>query len=255
MSDLILWCGPVVITEEFRQIDWFGRDVRIVTIPGHGSSYFASLGNQFKDAEGRILPALLRRYTPRDVGALDHVVMGAYSAGWALLNKVAAINADRERLSAMMLSDAVFGGGKTGYEKFAVDAARGQRLMVATTAHTTPGHYPSGRESWEMVWQAAERQTGKRARDVKAPPPVPPASGGWRRLGSSLYWGDYTVPGSKRNEGNDISHEQHHYLAPEIWQAYLAPYLAGQGAIPWWPIAAGAVAGAAAGYAAHTLTR
>jgi hypothetical protein len=252
---LILWCGPVVLTDEFRSIDWYGRDVRIVTIAGAGSGYFAGLGNQFKDAEGRILPALLRRYTPRDVKQLDKVVMGAYSAGWGLLNAVARVDADRERLSAMMLSDACFGGGKSGYEKFAADAAAGKRLMVSTTAHTTPGTYPSGRESWEMVWNATIEATGKRPRNVTPPAPVPPASGGWRRLGSSLYWGDYTVPGSPRNQGNDFTHEQHHYMAPEVWQAYLAPYLAGRGQIPWLPLAAGAAVGAAAGYAAYTLTR
>lgn len=252
MTDVIFWCGPVVVTKEFQAINWYGRDVRIVPVEGHGSTHFSTLAESLRGPDGRILPGLIRRFGPRNVPEPEKIVLGAYSAGWGLLEKVARVDADRKRISAYMLSDAVFGSGKPGYAKFAADAARGRRLMVATTAHTTPGHYPSGRESWEMVWQAAQQATGRRPRAVRPPPIVPPASGGWSKLGSACYWGDYTKPGSERNQGNDFTHEQHHYLAPEVWQAYLAPWLAGLG-IPWMYLLGGAAAGVAAGVAAHSL--
>jgi len=255
VSDLILWCGPVVLTNEFREIDWYGRDVRIVTISGSGSSYFSQMGDTFRGSDGRILPALLRRYTPRDVTQLDKIVLGAYSAGWGLLEKIARVDADRQRISAYMLSDACFGGGKRGYEKAAVDAVRGKLLMVATTAHTTPGGYPTGRDSWQMVWDYAAEQTGKSDRLITPREPVPSASGGWHRMGSALYWGSYTVPGSPENAGNDLTHEEHHYLAPEVWQAYLAPWLSGRLGFPWVSLLAGAAVGAAGGYAAYELKR
>lgn len=245
MADLVLFAGPVIVTREFRQINWFGRDVHIVPVEGTGSAHFSVLASSLRDAQGRMLPGLLRKYTPRGVAHIDKVALAAYSAGWGLLDKVAENAEDRARLSALMLSDACFGGSKNGYEAFATEAARGDKLMVVSTAHTTPGTYPSGRESWLMVWDEVQRRTGKHPRSVSPHSPAPPASGGWRSMGE-LYWGDYTQPGSKRNEGNDFTHEGHHYLAPELWQAYLAPYLAGKG-VPWLHVGLGVAAGVAAG--------
>lgn len=199
-----------------------------------------------------MLPSILRRYA-RNVDRIDKVALAAYSAGWGMLDIVTRNDADRARISALMLSDACFGGGKKGYQKFAPEAARGDKLMVVSTAHTTPGSYPSGRESWSMVWDHTQEVTGKRPRRVSPKSPAPPASGGWWSMGD-LYWGDYTQPGSKRNQGNDLTHEEHHYLAPELWQAYLAPYLAGMG-VPWFEVGLGVAAGVAAGAAAYVGLR
>jgi hypothetical protein len=267
MADVIFWCGPVVVNAEFKAIDWGGRDVRIVPVAGAGSSNFQNLAGSLRNAEGRILPGLISKYAGGI--SVDQVVLGAYSAGWGLLNAVAAVDADRAQLSALMLSDACFDGGdpyhptldnpKAGYTKAAVDAAGGSLLMVSTTAHTTSGAYLTGKQSWAKVWAAAEAQTGKSPAAITPPDPVPPASGGWHRIGDSLYWGDYDVPGSAPGVGNDFTHEEQHYLAPKIWQAYLSPWLAGErpsslsGSWPW--LVAGAAAGAAAGYAASVLGR
>lgn len=198
-----------------------------------------------------MLPALLRKYA-RGLQP-EKVALAAYSAGWGALDIITRNEQDRARISALMLSDACFGGGKKGYKKFASEAARGDKLMVVSTAHTTPGTYPSGRESWSMVWEHVQETTGKRPHEVSPKPPAPKASGGWWNMGN-LYWGDYTSPGSARNTGNDFTHEQHHYLAPELWQAYLAPYLAGKG-IPWWHVGLGLATGVAAGAAASLLVK
>jgi hypothetical protein len=73
------------------------------------------------------------------------------------------------------------------------------------------------------------------------------------RLGKSLYWGNYTQPGAAPNQGNDLTHGEHHDLAPALWQAYLAPYLAGRLGFPWLEVLLGAAVGAAGGYASTEL--
>lgn len=253
-----------MVTKPFHEIDWYGRQVRIATVNCSGSSNCGTLALLRKDSDGRILPKLVREFAREPIEAFDKIAMAAWSAGWGILTNIGKIDADRERLSAMMLSDACFSGGdpKTGqggihrgYVKVAMDAIAGKLLMVSTTAHTTPGHHLTGRQSWKLVWDTAMEESGKRAREVKPREPVPQPSGGWWKMGKSLYWGDYTQPNSKPNQGNDMGHNDHHSLAPKVWQGYLAPYLAGRlDGFPWLPLALGSLVGGAAGYAAHTLT-
>ena len=239
--DLVLFAGPVILRDSFRQIDWYGRDVRIVPIVGAGSSYFSSLADQLRDSSGRILPALVRRTAGVELDQVDQIALAAYSAGHGMLNKVAAIEADRARLSALMLDDATFSGfsdpPKSGYVAFGIDAARGDKLMVSTASNSGGADYLTGRKSWLMVWNAVQAATGRHPRPTVPKAPAPAASGGWWRLGA-LYWGDYVVPGSADGAGNDFTHGQHHDLAPAIWQAYLAPWFA---RARWFgPLAAGA---------------
>ena len=243
-----------------------GRDVRIAPVANSGSTYFATLAANLRGADGRILPALLASYA-KSVPAPDRVALAAFSAGHGLLNLVADVAADRDRISAMLLADACFNAGdpktgqgtpKAGYLKFALDAVAGKRLMVVTTSNATSGEYLSGRQSWELVWTEVQRQTGKTpVRLTPDPIATPKPSGGWWRLGELLYWGDYTVPGSAYGAGSDITHGDHaNVLSPKVWSTFLAPYWAGQlggGDMPWLQLAAGAVAGAVLGYAAHLL--
>jgi hypothetical protein len=250
MTDVVFFAGPVVVTAAFQQIDWLGRDVRIVPIVGSGSSYFSNLAEQLRAPDGRILPGLVRRYA----GSLDidKLALAAYSAGHGLLNKIADNDADRQAVDAMVLSDATFNafntGPKSGYVKFGVDAARGNRLFVATTANTTSGGHMTGRDSFQLVWDEVDKATWSRTRVVPPRRPVPEPSGGWHRMGSLFYWGDYWSGAT-----NDISHEAHHHLAPAVWQAYLAPYLAGRLTVPGW--AWGALGALAAAGGALALRR
>lgn len=233
--DLVFFAGPVQLKPSFQRIDWLGSAVRIVPIPGEGSSHFASLAESLRGADGRILPNLIARYAPGI--PVDRVALAAYSAGHGLLNKIADVDADRERVSAMILSDACFSGftdpPKRGYVKFAVDAARGKRLLVSTTANTSDGSYRTGRDSYALVWDEAMKLTGLSALPINPRVGVPPASGGWWRMGAQSFWGNYALGGS-----SDITHVEHHDLAPIIWQAYLAPYWSGA---PLWVWAAGGV--------------
>lgn len=235
MTDVVFFAGPVLIKQAFRQIDWYGRDVRIIPIAGAGSSHFSNLAEQLRDSSGRILPNLLARYAKGI--SVDKIAMAAYSAGHGLLNKVADVDADRVNLSAMVLSDATFNafntGPKAGYVKMGLDAAHGDALFVSTTANTSDGSHMTGRDSWELVWREVHLQGGGREREVGPREPAPQASGGWHRMGSLLYWGDYYSPA-----GSDLTHGQHHDVAPLIWQAYLAPYLAGKLTSVWpWALA------------------
>jgi len=227
--DLVLFAGPVILRPEFSAINWHGRSVKIVAVEGAGSTYFSELAEQLRDSSGRILPNLMRRYAGSD--NFDQVALTAFSAGHGLLNKVGAVAADRARLSAMVLDDACFSGysdpPKAGYVAFGLDAARGDKLMVVTASNSSGAGYQTGRSSWLQAWRAIEAQSGRMPTSVSAPSPAPPASGGWWRLGGSLYWGDYVKPGSAVNTGNDLTHVQHHDLAPAIWQAYLAPWFRG----------------------------
>jgi hypothetical protein len=239
MTDIVLFAGPVMVKDAFKRIDWQGRDVRIVPIVGSGSTFFSQLAEQLRDRDGRILPGLMKKYAPGVEP--EKIALAAYSAGHGLLNKIADVDDDRARVNAMILSDATFSGfndaPKRGYVKFGIDAARGQRLLVSTTANTTDGTHRSGRDSWLLVLDEVARFTGRRPAEVAPQGGVRPASGGWWRLGSDLYWGNYSASGAAAGAGSDISHGDHHDLGAAVWQAYLAPYLAG--GFPWGWAAAG----------------
>jgi hypothetical protein len=239
--DLVFFAGPVMVTDAFKRINWLGSTVKIVPVQGSGSSYFSSLAEELRDSSGRILPNLLARYAPGITPS--RIALAAYSAGHGLLNKIALVDADRKATSAMVLSDATFSGfqdpPKPGYVAFGVDAARGKRLLVSTTANTSDGSYRTGRDSYALVWNETKRLSGATAYPIEARPGVPQASGGWWRLGSDNYWGNY----ASATGASDLSHAAHHELAPAIWQAYLAPYWAGLSPVAW--AALGITAGAA----------
>lgn len=252
MADVVFFAGPVMVTTAFQSIDWYGRDVRIVPIAGAGSSYFSNLAEQLRSSDGRILPGLVQRYA-RGID-IDKIALAAYSAGHGLLNKIADNDEDRQAIDAMVLSDATFNAfntaAKSGYVKFGVDAVKGERLFVSTTANTTDGSHMTGRDSFQLVWDAVDRETWARNRQVSPRKPAPDASGGWHRMGSRFYWGDYFSA-----SGNDLSHGDHHTVAPAVWQAYLAPYLAGRLGIPGWAWALGGAATALGGAMLFTRLR
>ena len=228
--DLVLYAGPVILREAFRRIDWHGRDVRIVPIVHEDSSYFSSLAEQLRDGQGRILPALVRRYAGVELSQVDQIALAAYSAGHGLLNKVGAVPADRERLSAMLLHDATFSGfndaPKAGYVAMGLRAMSGDALLVSTTSNSGGANYLTGRKSWLLIWSELQRLSGRGPQRISPPGSVPAASGGWWRLGGNLNWGNYAVPGAADGQGNDLAHGQHNDLAAAVWSGFLAPWFA-----------------------------
>lgn len=249
-TDLVLFAGPVVLKAEFSDIPWEHPTV-VRTVQGSGSGWFSRLAEQLRGRDGRILPTLLARYAP---GIRPRkIALCAYSAGHGLLNKVFQVREDLARVDACVLNDATFDGfgsrGKDGYVAFGMEAARGKKLMVSTTANTSDGTHLTGRDSWKLVWKRVARATGKRPRRTGVEAPMPRPSGGAWRLGSRFYWYDYADASGR----SDISHGAHHDLAPETWEAYLAPYLGGS-VVPWGAIA-GLTFAAGGSYAAWRIYR
>lgn len=226
MTDVVFFAGPVLVAP-FQSIDWYGRDVKIIPIAGSGSTYFSNLAEQLRDKSGRILPTMIAKYAKGI--QVDKIAVAAYSAGHGLLNKVLDVDADRAEIDAVILSDATFNAfntpAKKGYVKAGLDAAAGRLLFVSTTANTTDGTHMTGRDSFQLVWDAvAAERWGRGPHEVSPRAPAPPASGGWHKQGSLFYWGNYFSDAA----GNDFTHGEQHNLGAKIWQAYLAPYFAGR---------------------------
>jgi hypothetical protein len=259
---LILFAGPVMLKSGHRSIDWKGLDVKTAVVQVSGSSNATALANSLRGADGRILPNVLRKYAPGI--SPDSVTLASYSAGWGLWNQVTDNDADRADVSALLLNDSDFlsGDPKTGacqgthagFVKFGKDAVAGNKLMVMTSAHTTPGSHLTGRQSVLCDLAAVEAATGAKLVRTPEPSAALKASGGWNRMGSSLYWGDFTAPGSAPNQGNDYSHEAQHDLSIPVWRDMLVPWLAGDRgqAMPWWVLPA---AGLGAAYLLYRRKR
>lgn len=226
--DLVFYAGPVVVTEAHRRIDWGGREVRIVPIVGSGSSSFQALAESLRGGDGRILPNLLKRYAPGVTP--DKVAVASFSAGYGLVDPLLVSPADREAISAVVLSDSVFlagdprtgqgGPAKPGITAFGAEAVDGRKLLVSTFGHSTSGAYLNGKQSWDITWQSIRRASGCycEPEQISPPEPVPPAQGGWWQLGSNCYWGDYA---------GGVTHEGHNALGAAVWQGFLARELKG----------------------------
>lgn len=256
--DVVVYAGPVVIKSAFKAIQW-ERPTTIVPIVGAGSSHFSALADRLRAPDGRILPTLIERYVrPKVPGPIDRLALCSYSAGYGLLNKVFRVDADRAVVDACVLSDSAFSSKLDGMSRMAADAMSGHKLMVIanTDNQANPAlglRYTSGQAVRKIIAEGQEL-SGRRLGATEAREPMPLPSGGAYRAGR-FYWYDYVAPGSPPNVGNDFSHGQHHDLAADEWQAYLAPYFAGRlGGLPWWGYAA-LGAGAVGGYLAWRVKK
>lgn len=167
---------------------------------------------------GSYLGGMMSALQVSPVGA-DPFYFGAFSAGGIVVKVLLTSAADRRRVRAVMLSDAIYGdlGGNEGFVAYAVEAAQsGDRMFVATSSSaggtgTTPGNIRLGELRREV-----ERRLG--ASFEEQPPEV------WQgivkylpvrlwRMGS-VWLADY--------EGT-IGHG-HTVLAPGLWQKLLQPW-------------------------------
>lgn len=231
VSDLVLYAGPAIVDARFKSIPW-RRPTSIVLVPGTGSDYFQGVAGSMRDADGRILPNLVKRYTGQPLEAWDSVALASFSAGWGLLNEVAKIPADVDRIVGMTMLDSAFGGSLQGFRSLAGRAAsKGDKVVVFTntnnSANAALGILRTGRQTVEEIMLGAQADTGVALQQLSPRPPMPTPSGGVVGAGS-LVWYDYVKPGSAMNTGNDLTHEQHNYLAAQAWEAYLVPALAGE---------------------------
>lgn len=247
--DIVIFAGPAILTDAHKKIDWGGRDVRVVMVNFTGNSNGKALAESLRDSSGRILPNLLAKYAPGLTP--DQIALASFSAGYGLLDPILAVDADRAMVTATCFADSVFlaGDPKTGAGgpvhpgavAFGAEAVNGDKLLVSTSAHTTDGTYLNGMQSWTLTWQAirAASKCYCEPRQITPKAPVPEPPQGFFELGSSCYWGDY---------GDMFTHEQHDDLSAAIWQAYLAPWLAGDRGFP--ALLVGALTGGAVALAA-----
>jgi hypothetical protein len=234
-----------------RELPW-PRDVRLIAVdPGPHrcggadplcSSAYSRLWQSLKDANGQVMPNFLRRFAKGiDVGRVAFV---GFSASHGLLNPLANNDRDRAMIDAYVLMDATFGGGKTGYQKFARDAASGKRLLVTTTAHT------GGDDSWrKWVWEPVLRETGRTPNRVEPRGGLTDPSGGAWQLGSLLYYLRYV---DARGQ-SEVPHWEQGKLTPGVIGGYLLPYFAGRLGFSWGWALGGALGLGAVGYGVAKL--
>lgn len=218
MSDVVIFAGPVILKPEFSKIDWFGKDVKIVPVPGAGSENFKRLGMSLREGyNGPILPNLLSKYA-KGIGSIDRVSVCAYSAGHGLVNQLGLNADDLAAVKAVVLDDAAFvwnaKPAPPGLAAWAARGAQGSSLFVATSSRGKGENYQNGTDSVALIWQNAAKLTGTSPQAIQPNPPV--TLGSWQKLGVSAYWGDIPT----------LTHGEHHDYAVTVWQAYLAPYLA-----------------------------
>jgi len=204
------------------------------------STAYTNTYNWLKDSDGRVLPNFLRHYAPGITPG--RIAFLGFSAAHGFLDPLATNQADREMISAYLLMDATFGGGKHGYQAFLEDAAAGDRMLVTTTSNT------GGDDGWQTVVKA----TGITPEPIDGRDPMPVPSGGVFQLGKLGFW--YRFVDAKG--GTELPHWKMAAVREPMIEAYLIPYWQGKlGGFPWLMAGAAAALAAAGGYAAYRILR
>jgi hypothetical protein len=223
LADLVLFAGPAIADARFNSIPWT-RPTSVVVVPCLGADC-ATVAPRGTD--GRILPALVQKVTGKPIESWDRILLAAFSAGGRLLNEIAQVPADLERVVGLTLHDATFGEVLPGLRAAAGQALLGKKLFVATnTNNSSPITSLTARQSIERLVLGAQADTGVALQVLSARPPMPAPSGGVSGAGA-LAWYDYVKPGAASNTGNDLEHVDHNYLAAKVWEAYAVSALAG----------------------------
>lgn len=156
-----LWTGPVN-GQQTGDLRWPGTDVgRYLTCTGDGAPSCGQIAEANRDAQGRILPGLLRR-----MKVVDGDVYGAaFSAGGHVWRRVLASPADRAALRGLMLCDATYttdrGPDKQAlpidaFVAYAREAHADGRPFVATASDWPNKDHPTGAETlWAIVDELA----------------------------------------------------------------------------------------------------
>ncbi len=220
------WPGPTRRIE-VEPTPWFcpGSDPRC-------SSAYSGMWSALRDSDGRVLPNFLNRYARGvDVG---RVAFLGFSAAHGFLNPLLNNDQDRAAVSAVVLMDATFGGGKTGYQKALVDAAEGKMLLATPTSHT------GGDNAWRAnVWEPVLAATGLEPEEIDPFPGMPVPPGGTIRLGRLAYYLRYVDAQGNTN----MPHWEMSKLTEPLLAGLLIPYWRGD--LDGWPSWVGPVVGGA----------
>lgn len=210
--DLVLFTGPVLLKEHFSDVDWKRRTAIVpVRADQDISTAYRALGQKG-------LRHIVKRFTGKDPEDFQKIAIAAWSKGGSLTDAVLRDPESRQQVSAVVLNDALFGSDHAGIAEFLGEAADGEKLLVITnTNNRASANIPKrARESvTDLLDETEVRLTEARSRGK-----MPEPSGGVWQAGD-FFWYDYVQP----NGQNDISHAEHHDLAPVTWDAHLAPHL------------------------------
>jgi hypothetical protein len=208
------------------------------------------LAESWKDAQGRVLPGLLRYLKVTATPEQDKVLVGAFSAGGQIWKQAMSNADDRAQIEGAVMSDAGYEAAwvdqkadvappAEGYVLYALDALKDGRLFVWTASGFpniphADAVYPAGNLVQEATRLAIEQRSGERFEDVTERPDLWPWGAVLRapvrvwRLRNVIF-ADY---------GTVYKHAEHAtVIAPEVWRAI--PDLLASGAAPgiagsWW---------------------
>lgn len=229
-----------------KDLQWPEAVNRVILEPPRGatgacgdwrtSTAYGVLAQQLTSAGGGSAVDYLRQ----KYGIQGRVAFMSYSAGFGFCDRICQNPRDLKQISALLLIDSSFGGGKSGYVSYGEEAARGERLLVASTANT------GGDASWAPVWDQI-RAYGAREQQVPPRGTMPAPSGGVHQLGKLAWWYRYVDSQGK----SELPHWEQHQLAEPMLSSYLIPYWRGElgRRNPWRTVAALGIA-AAGGVAA-----
>ena len=217
------------------------------------STAYSCLWQSVRGADGRALPGFLARYAKGvQVGRVAFV---GFSAAHGFLNPLLNNDADRAGISAVVMMDTCFGGGKTGFQKALRDAAAGRMLYATMTSHDgSPWKSASDLQSGTFCFEKnVLGPTGLAAKPVQPRAPAPTPSGGAFQIGELGYWLRFADASGHT--------ELPHYKIKTTHQdmmlaAYLIPYWKGElTGFSWRWVVVGALAGAALAYAAAKVAK
>lgn len=213
------------------------------------STAYSKLYASLKDADGRVLPNLLKKYHVE--GYRPSFV--SFSAGHGFMNPFLTNAQDRAETHAVILMDSTFGGGKSGYVAAAMDAAAGRLLMVSVTSDK--GSTDALNNGDYAFRQFVLTPAGLLNMPATTPvPPMPKPSEGVFKQGNLWYY---------RYSDAEAHHWELGKLMKPVVEAHLVPFLSvSGGAVPKSTGGAGsllpiiaAVAALAAGIAAWAARR
>jgi len=258
---LIISAGPVnspgigPATGDLGHVDWsdLTGDPKglprpdIITISSNsGSSYFSGLAAGWTDANGHILPNLLKQYG-RNANDYSKIAATGFSAGHGLFGPL--LDRDGDSIDAAVLFDSCFTGkgpqshpsnGKDGYASFGARAIRGEKLLVLTSSHGVNGPdlvaTATGSECALESFRRAMATAGGNDEPFAVPAGIPTN----RPQGNFYGPKGITSEVETHRDGNffvmDYADAYYHgehinFLSTSIVQAFMVPYLS-TGEIP-----------------------
>lgn len=218
MRNLVIWGGPVSRSD--LKVD-IPPDTEVVVfnqgVGGIGSNAFRDLALSYLDADGHILPGLLRSKGIHEED-YDRIVLAGFSAFHGMANEI--LKHDADRVIGLISLDACFSAkealSKKGYEDFSRKAIRGEAVVVMTSSLGGGQTFSTGEECVLATANAAMNAEGVEPVALQVDG-IPEPEKAFRA--GDLYVLDYA--------GKYI-HQQHVWiLAEPILNAFLLPILEG----------------------------